>query len=74
MIGAILAMKNASMLDPGYPTKQLVLFDRADYFLGFGFKRALLAGMRVRDEIPHDRDALDQFGHSLGRTASQIRS
>ena len=74
MIGAILAMKNASMLDPDYAHTRLVLFDCADQFLGLGFKRALLARMRVRDEVAHDRDAFDQFGHALDKQQSECQS
>ena len=59
------------MLDPDYAHTRRVLFDCADQFLGLGFKLALLARVRVRDEVAHDRDTFDQFGHSLDKQKSE---
>ena len=53
MIGAdICEGPLASMRDPDYPSRQLVFFDCAHYFLSLGFKRAPLrargSGIRLR--------------------------
>ena len=47
------------------PAVRLVFFDGFDDVLDFGLEGVDLCCVRVRNEVAHDRDTLDQFGQSL---------
>ena len=64
MIGAMFWMRKRchSKLRPAV---RLVFFDCFHDVLDFGFERVDLCCMRVRNEVAHDRNTLDQFGQAL---------
>src|SRR3974377_1552024 len=65
MIGAMFAVRNASMRVPGYIAIWLVLFDGPDDFLSLGFPPTLLVCVGGGDEVPQYGNSLHEFRQTL---------
>src|SRR3974390_740639 len=65
MIGAMFAVRNASMRVPSYIAIWRVLFDAPDEFLSLGFQRTLLLRVGIGDEVSHDGNSLHEFRQTL---------